>query len=370
MLRAVISEDGEQRILRSVPPYEVNEVNLTEATADAIARHVGFVRDECSHEVRPADQWPLFELRITRLPGGTALLHGSLDMLVMDVTSIQLLVSELTLLYGDPAHDLPPLDVTFRDYILAEARLEETELYDKSKTYWMDRLPSLPAAPGLPQERSPAALDRQVFVRRSHTVSAESWARIKTRAAAAGVTPSMVVLSAYAQVLAYWSTNSSFVVNVTVSNRLPMHPQVDALIGDFTTVELLEVDLGERRGLRQLASALQSQLWQDLEHRYFSGIRVLRELARMRGEGVLLAPVVFTSALGTNLTEMSAATYAISQTPQVLLDHQAFEIAGELVLHWDSVDEVFPPGMLDDMFGAYSRYMEAIVDDDGLWDDV
>jgi hypothetical protein len=370
MLRAVISSDGTQQVLSSVPPVDVTEFDATEASTQALARHIDSVRSELSHEVRPSDQWPLFELRVTRLPNGHALLHGSLDMLVLDVSSIQTLAAETVALYGDPAHDLGPLGITFRDYVLAEKTLDGTESYERSRRYWMERLATLPAGPGLPLRQAPATLERQLFVRRTHRITAALWERIKARAAESSLTPSIVVLSAFAQVLARWSTSASFVLNVTVNNRLPLHPQVDALVGDFTNVELLEVDLQRKQGLRQLAAGLQSRLWEDLEHRYFSGLRVLQELARVRqGGSLLFAPVVFTSALGRDLGATNRVTYGISQTPQVLLDHQVLEANGELVLYWDSLEEIFPEGMLDAMFDAYCRYLSAIAEQESLWHD-
>jgi amino acid adenylation domain-containing protein len=368
LLRAVIFEDGSQQVLRSVPPYEAIEVDLAGAPADATARHIQSVRDELSHEVRPADQWPLFEVRITRLPGGNALVHCSIDVLVLDLSSIQLVLYELIALYEDPTTELAPLEVTFRDYVLAELRLEGTEPYERSKAYWTNRISTLPPAPDLPLKMSPAMLDRQIYVHRAHRMEAKRWERIKARAAAAGISPAMVLLSAFAHVLACWSRNSSFVLNVTVNKRLPLHPAVDALAGDFTTIALLEVDLREPRGLLELAGTLQSRLWQDLEHPHFGGVEVLRELARTRGDSVLAAPIVFTSGLGYELDVIDKLTYRVSQTPQVLLDHQLAEVAGDLMLTWDSVDEVFPPRMLDEMFAAYREYLEAIVDDEGLWE--
>ncbi|HWX43943.1 MAG TPA: amino acid adenylation domain-containing protein [Solirubrobacteraceae bacterium] len=368
MLRAVFPADGRQRILETVAPYVVSVSDLSSASADAVSRHVAAVREQLSHEVRPADRWPLFELRVTRLPAGVALLHVSLDMLVMDLSSMQLLVAELTRLYREPDAELEPVGVTFRDYLLAERRVAESELFERSKAYWMERLPALPRAPELPLARSPAALERQVHVRREHRLDAERWARIKARAAAVGVTPAIAVMSAFAQVLAYWSKSCHFILNVTTSNRLPLDPRVEGIVGDFTTLEILEVDLREAQGLGQLATALQDRLWQDLEHCHFSGIQVIGELARIRDEGMVVAPIVFTSGLGVDGEVMDSVTYGVTQTPQVLLDHVVFEAAGSLLLSWDSVDDVFPAGMLDEMFGAYCRYLEAIAEQDGLWD--
>ena len=52
--------------------------------------------------------------------------------------------------------------------------------------------------------------------------------------------------------------------------------------------------------------------------------------------------------------------YNISQTPQVWLDHQVVEMDGCLCLFWDSVDELFYPGMLDEMFRAYTGLLHTL----------
>lgn len=106
-----------------------------------------------------------------------------------------------------------------------------------------------------------------------------------------------------------------------------------------------------------------------MDHRYVSGIEILRELARNRQQvtGALM-PVVFTSNLTqednpsskSNLPWQAETVYSVSQTSQVYLDHQVGEIDGELVLNWDAIDELFPDGVLDDMFAAYCNFIEQL----------
>ena len=45
--------------------------------------------------------------------------------------------------------------------------------------------------------------------------------------------------------------------------------------------------------------------------------------------------------------------YGLSQTPQVWIDHQVTEQNERLVLTWDAVQDIFPAGVLDEMFAAY-----------------
>src|SRR5205814_5656943 len=96
----------------------------------------------------------------------------------------------------------------------------------------------------------------------------------------------------------------------------------------------------------------------------------------VRADG--FAPVVFASAreqgrdrrgVGGPLGAawLGLTGYAISQTPQVLLDHQVWEDDGALSVNWDAVERMFPPGVLDDMFDAYRRVLERLADEQGAW---
>ena len=69
--------------------------------------------------------------------------------------------------------------------------------------------------------------------------------------------------------------------------------------------------------------------------------------------------------IGSSLGEF---VYGISQTPQVLLDHQAFELAGQLLLVWDLAWEYFPAGMPEDMFASYVHLLIRLSEDATLWD--
>ena len=48
--------------------------------------------------------------------------------------------------------------------------------------------------------------------------------------------------------------------------------------------------------------------------------------------------------------------------PQVWLDHQVGETADALSFNWDAVEELFPPGLLDRMFGAYERRLARLAE--------
>jgi amino acid adenylation domain-containing protein/non-ribosomal peptide synthase protein (TIGR01720 family) len=374
MLRAVIDADGRQRILPEVPRYRVPVAELADLDQAERESRLEAIRQEMSHQMLSVDEWPLFDFRASRLSAGRVRLHLSFDALVADVWSGQLMFRELVWSYRDLDHPLPPLEITFRDYLMAERSLAETALHERSLTYWRGRLDTLPPAPELPLARAAGSVESPQFTRRSGSLAPERWSRLKARATAAGLTPSGLLLAVYAEVLGAWSKGERFTLNLTLFDRLPLHPQVESILGDFTLLLLLEADVGGGGGFESRARRLQHQLWEDLDHRYVSGVRVLRELAARHGS-VPSMPVVFTSVLGVAgdaldsdpMSDLGEVAYAVTQTPQVWIDHGVSERDGALEYKWDVVEELFPPGLVDDLTAAHRELLERLVDDDAAW---
>ncbi|MEA5549546.1 amino acid adenylation domain-containing protein [Anabaena cylindrica UHCC 0172] len=374
MLRVVILPDGQQQILAAVPFYEIEVLDLSGQTSESVTTKLESIRHQMSHEILPADKWPLFKLKATRLNQQDIRLHLSFDGLIADAWSMFVLGEEWYQLYQNPQFLLPPLELRFRDYVLAELALENTPQFQRSQEYWFKRLDTLPPAPELPIAKNPSSIIKPQFKRRTAQLDAEKWQQLKHRGNQVNLTPSAVLLSAFAEILSDWSKNPKFTINLTLFNRLPLHPQVNNLVGDFTSLTLLEVDNSITNKFVNRAQKLQQQLWQDLDHSYISGVRVQRKISRKRANYQLML-VVFTSTLGLEslgqntsvLNQFGEIVYGISQTPQVSLDHQVTEQNGRLVFNWDAVEELFPDGLLDDMFTAYCNLLEQLATKNSAW---
>ncbi|HEV2372806.1 MAG TPA: amino acid adenylation domain-containing protein [Streptosporangiaceae bacterium] len=371
MLRAVLDTEGLQRVLPEVPEYQIQVTDVSDAeVAEAVAR----TRADIDHTVYRSDQWPLFTLQATRSPG-RAVLHFSIDFLICDFVSIQILLNELSGLYQSPAAELSPLQISFRDYLQAERATRSGPRYQADRDYWLARVDEQPPAPELPL-RTSAANAPPRFRRHALTLTPAEWESLRGRAGRHGVTPSGAVLAAYSEVIAAWSRQPAFTVNVTLLNRMPLHPQVNGLVGDFTSVNLLAVRHTPDATFRERAAALQASLWDGLDHRLFSGVETVRELARRRGGAAALMPVVFTSAIGLGDAGQATAAglaglgYGISQTPQVWIDCQNIERDGGLSTNWDVREGVFPDGVTEDMFAAYTVLLRQLAASDGPWEAV
>ncbi|MEL7355553.1 MAG: amino acid adenylation domain-containing protein [Cyanobacteria bacterium J06560_6] len=369
MLRAVVNADGQQQILPTVPEYKIKVTDVLDKKASA---ELDALRDRLSHQIFAPEQWPLFHIESAQLTDKKVRFFVSFDVLIGDAWSFQLIGKEMAqLIRGE---QLPTLSLSFRDYVMAEQAFRETVAYDQALDYWQNRLETLPPAPNLPLTMAPSQVTDPRFERRSGRLEPEDWARLKRYAHEASLTPSGVVLAAFAEVLTAWSQQPQFTLNLTLFNRLPLHPEVNQIIGDFTASMLLAIDNGENDTFIHRAKRLQNQLWEDLDHRAVSGVKVLRELAKTQSNGTgALMPVVFTSTLNQSIPETKSrywhteTVFSVSQTSQVYLDHQVSEIAGALVFNWDAIADLFPENLLDDMFAAYSQLLQQLAKDEGVW---
>lgn len=370
MLRTIVRPDGKQQVLKQTPPYEFCVVNLIDKQAVEAERHVHKVRERMSHQVLAPDHWPLFDIRILRLSRDEFRIHFSIDFLIVDASSLVILFREWGQLYADLSAKMPSLAISFRDYVTALQELESTDVYRRAEQYWRSQLSSLPPAPRLPMVKTARTSARPRFDRLSAELAPDVWQRLRERAGASGLTPSGLLLAAYAEVLGRWSGEPCFSINVARFDRFPLHPHVENLVGQFASFVLIAIDRSSPGSFVARARRIQKCLWEALDHRHFGGVRVIRELAAVRGRSTkALMPVVFTSVLKDmgGMDWLGQLVYSISQTPQVWLDHQVFEKNGALLLIWDVVKELFADSVPEDMFAAYHQLLRELAEDESTW---
>lgn len=361
MLRAVV-RDGQQRVLEQTPPWVI-PAHILHNPEEALQ-----VRDRLAHQVLNPGVWPVFDLQVGFIDGMPARLWLCLDNLLLDGLSMQILLSELEHGYRYPQQLPPPLPVTFRDYLQQPALRTPNP---DSLTWWQTQLDDIPPAPALPLRCLPQDVETPRFARLSGAMDSARWRRLKQRAADAHLTPSAVLLSVWSTVLAAWSAQPDFTLNLTLFDRRPLHPQINQILGDFTSLMLLSWHPDE--SWLQSARLLQQRLSESLNHRDVSAIRVMRQLARRQNVPAVPMPVVFTSALGFEQDNFLARrnllkpVWGISQTPQVWLDHQVYESEGELRFNWDFVAALFPDGQVERQFAQYCALLNRMAEDDSSW---
>lgn len=360
MLNAIILEDGTQKVLTTTPYYSILVSN----------QDILDVRKSILDKFRNDTTWPLFEVRVTNIESNKVVIHFYFDLLIADGTGLEVIFTELSSLYENSEEIVKPPSISYRDTILYLNR--ESESFELSKSYWFNRISSLPDAPDLPL-RSRATDDNCPFIRRKGQLSSSEWKSFQNRALAIGVTPAVLLLTVYGEVLKTWSQSAHFTINMMFFNRPLEHQDINRIVGNFSTTLLLEMDLRKNMTFEDKARKIQKQLLQDLEHSEFNGIKVLNEFNRLRGGSRAAAmPVVFACALNIKSKEElggsglfkwygSGVSYSQLETPQVYFDHQVFEDEDKsFCFFWDVRDGYFPDGMIDAMFNLYSDTLKEV----------
>ncbi|MFD8521659.1 SDR family NAD(P)-dependent oxidoreductase [Streptomyces capillispiralis] len=375
MLRAVVSPEGRNRVLDKVPHYRIRVQDLTEDDDTERARKLDRVRDRMvRREPRPG-RWPLVDIRAARLPGGIVRLFVNVDVLVCDTASYLLWDRELRTLYQNPDAQLPPLETTFADCVAALQERAEGPEHARAAAYWRARLDDLPGAPALPV-RTRDLGERPRFARRTARLEPPHWDALKAEAARRGLTPTAVLLAAYGEALAGWSGQDRFAVTLTLFDRPAHLPGADAVVGDFTSLMLHEVDRTDTPHFADAAARAQRTLFEDLDHREFSALDLLAEKSSRTGRTASV-PVVFTSALGLSgplggghdLDWAGTPVHGVSSTPQTWLDHQVIEQHGALLLQWDVLENALPAEETDAAFAAYTARVRRLAEAPHTWDD-
>ncbi|MCH2042447.1 MAG: amino acid adenylation domain-containing protein, partial [Saccharospirillaceae bacterium] len=379
MLRAVISPKGVQRILPTVIPPDIVHHDYQDMGQDEIDDKLATLRAGLAHRRYPPEQWPQYDLHLSSTHNG-AILHFSIDLLIADFASIQIILAELGELYNHPERVLKPLGVSYRDIVLAhKSRLDNPPAavrYEQHKAYWMERIQTMPMPPELPLSPVTTAKGQEVqFKRLGFQVTGARWSELKQKAANYNLTHSGLVLAAFTETLGRWSRSSEFCLNLTMLNRSTAHPDIRSLVGDFIDVNVLGINPNPEDSFARRAVLLQEQLWRDLEHADFSGIEVLREMSRQQRNNVIV-PIVYTSTVGLSGDGLDAndfmhnarLRYGITQTPQVWLDCQATERDGSLIVDWDVRQGIFQPGVIEAAHAAFCRLLELLIDDDAVWE--
>ncbi|MBS0359682.1 MAG: hypothetical protein JSS53_10460, partial [Proteobacteria bacterium] len=360
-LRTIFSE-GQQQILKEVSYYRIKDHGTLD-TASALQ-----LREELSHKIYNPEKYPLFDFEVS-YQQDKVILHVGKDTLFMDGSSTGVFFTELSMLYNakDPAVvQLLELKINFRDYVLKYIQIRESRLFEAAKLYWIKKLSEYNFDARLPLIQNPAHVKKPTFVRATRTIDKSIWEQIEQKAEAYQLSPTSVVLFAYGQVLSKWSGSHNFCINLTLFNRLPLHEQINDILGDFTVLELFNFTRKREGNIAENIKQVHQQLWEDIEHNLFDGIdfqRLVRKELDM-GHYQSLSPIVLTSLLGNKqfsrfqLNGFKEHGYAISQTSQVYIDNKAYETDAGFVAEWDYVEQLFDQETIRAMHGAYCELLE------------
>lgn len=366
MLRVQFTEDNLQKVRNENIDFHLVVHNLGEENNHSVHDKLEQLRKELSHRVLSVEHGYPIDFQLTLLKENKSRLHVNIDLLVADVFSITIILRDLALFYLERQNELPKINFDFHQY-LQNIHSEQQERQETSRQYWHNRLLTLPSGPQLPLVCDYTTITKHRFTRRMFHLTHADLAQLQRKAQYYGLTLANILATAFCEVLARWSENTKFILNVPLFDRKEIDPSVSSMVADFTNLVLLEVDFEKDLNFVDRAKALQRQLYQDIANAAYSGVNVLRDMFRMDQGHARIAPVVFACNLGDTFipSEVEEAfgnvTWMISQTPQVWIDHQTYPTKEGLLLNWDVVEELFPHGMIDAMFESYKNLIRNLI---------
>jgi len=371
-LRTVFNQNI-QYYLKEYPYYNISIVECTDEN------DVHKTRDVLSHKLYDIEAFPLFDIVVSKFKN-KYILHISFDALIVDMGSFQILFDEWIKLYNNLDISLPELYITHRDYALQYDLVRQSPLFNKAKQYWEGKVENYNFDVNLPLRTYPSAIDTPRFSRITKTIPHTIWQKLIQKAQQRHISPTALVLEVYGHILSYWMGQEKLCINLTLFNRLPLHPQINDVIGDFTVLELFDYQNNDKNST--IADELQRThraLLLDIENNLFDGIDFQRLVRKKRSINVnqILAPIVLTSVLG-NISQgksifdlplnesYQGVNFSLSQTPQVWLDNKAYETDEGFVAEWDYVEQLFDRDIISSMHASYCDLIEKLANMD--WD--
>ncbi|WP_298511892.1 non-ribosomal peptide synthetase [uncultured Kordia sp.] len=370
-LRTIYDTEGKQRVL----PFEDSMTKAFEfidlSQEDNQFEKLEEARKKIFEQRLHLEIWPCFKIVVLQLKEEFHLL-ALVDAIVADNSSLNIIVEDFQRFYK--GEDLAPLNFTFKQYIEELEKKKQSSAFTEAQNYWESRIEDLPLGPQLTLKTKASEIKSPTYSNHFHPFPPGSWEKLKNIGLKHKVSPTILLITAFSETLVKWTSNPNFLLNLTLFNRLPFHPDVMKVVGDFTDLLLLEVHQNSSKSFIEKAVALNQQFLNDMNHNLISGVEINKELAKREGLlGTLVTPVVVTSILEDGGTEdEQAEVYKVLTNPdrkedfvrtsQVWLDHQLILVQGLLCINWTVVKELFPAGMIEDMFTDYISRLQYLLE--------
>lgn len=363
-LRLVISSKGTQHVLETAPKYSIEIIELENAEQRLQKR------TEWSHHIYPLNQWPFFTMRVSRVPNSKDVLHFDFDCMIMDAWSAKIALSQMFKFYS--GETVQWIDYGFKDYCNDLIAYEKQQDYSQAEAFWKSKINDLACEPDLPYAKPLSEIHNHRFSRISGELSVDEFALFQQKCREYRITPAAVISTAYLKALLNFSKNDSLTINSTIFNRLPLHKDINSVVGDFTNIAFITLSK-KCKNFLECVQSVQKDMWQLVRFHTYDGTKILKfkeGLSPMRAQ----MPIVITCVLengqksNSDMPDGLRQIYALSKTPQVVLDYQVTNFDGRLSVNWDYAEPAFTPETLKKMFAANIGLLKRLLTE--KWDEV
>ncbi|MFC4852118.1 non-ribosomal peptide synthetase [Actinophytocola glycyrrhizae] len=287
-LRTHLRADGDTlvQVVRAHEPVTVDVVDLSGVDTAAEKARIFAVAGEQARTPIPLDQPPLWRASLARLSGDRLAVLFVAHHAVFDSQSILVVRQELAELCQAAVEGreprLPDLAIQYADYS-AWQRDQLADL-DQQLAFWRDQLAGAPPVTGLPTDRPRPAQPTFAGDEVWFDMPAGLLDRVGELGRTSSATPQMVLLSAYAALLARLSGADDVVIGLSTSGR--DLPELAPLVGMFVNPVALRVDVSGDPTFTELLGRVRGALLDVMEHWHTPFQKIVEAVAPQRDPAV------------------------------------------------------------------------------------
>ena len=371
-LRLRVSDEGTQRI---VPQQIITEDMITFADASQLdeegkQRTIVAVRKAINSIDIDYTDSPLARVTVVLTGDGSARVGLYLDGFVADGWSQDILLRDFDALWKDETQQLAEEKYLFRDYVNFVNSLKTGEAYEKARDFWMERLPELPGVPELPLKKAADDIYDPSIKNLDRYMGMDEWNAFEKKCKAHGITTSNAMMTVFGRVLARWSRQNRFVINIPMIKRFFEQADFEDTFGICTDFIIFDMKYDRTLGFGQEAHRNQEHMEQLIGNSLFSGMDVIREMSKQRGALGNATPVVFTSLVDVpeHSYEYVKKVFFQTHTSQVWIDAIVLKSGGRIQFSWDYVADLFEDHTVNAMIDTLVSEIRRLALHDDAWD--
>lgn len=372
-LRLRVYDNGTQQVLpyspiteKDIPYFDIRNISNIEQNKAITASRKEMVSQKCDYA-----NSSLVKLRIFHDSDTHALVQIYLDGFVADGWSQEILFGDFDILYGNEDANLPNQEHLFRDYVLycVSEEKKASEKYAMGERFWQENLDTLPDVPELPLISDPQLIMKPEVKHITRVMYPDEWKKFEKSCADIGISTSNAMVTIFGKVIARWSRKKDLIISLPVASRFFDEADFTDIFGICT--DFLLFDIHDYKDETLLSAALRNQerLAELSAYRDFTGMDVIRELSRIRGDFGNAAPVVFTSLLDVpdKNTHFIKKRYFQTHTSQIWLDAIVLKCGEGITFSWDYVGELFEDITINAMMDTFFTELKKVSNDNSEW---
>ena len=188
--------------------------------------------------------------------------------IVFDGWSMDILVGELATLYSAFAANqpspLPELAIQYVDFAVWQRQWLQGEVLETQIAYWRQQLGGTLPVLQLPTDYPRSRVQTFLGAIESFSLSSDLSTAIASLASSAGVTPFIILLTAYKILLHRYTGQTDLLVGTPVANR--HRRETEGLIGFFVNTLVLRTNLAGNPTFQELLEQVRGTTWQAYDH--------------------------------------------------------------------------------------------------------